>query len=251
MASALKISDIAIEVVRKDIKNVHLSVLPPDGAVRISAPRRMRVDAIRAFAISKLAWIRQNQKRLIGQEREPPREYLERESHYVWGKRYLLNIIEHDGPPSITLKHRKLVLRCRPGLSAKKRGETVAAWYRAQLREALPPIIEKWESALGVSVSRVFIQQMKTKWGSANPERRTIRLNLELAKKPAEYLDYIVLHEMAHFISSKHDARFRAVLDRHMPKWQSLQRDLNTSRLRVEEWPAGKRMPSGRRRTTR
>jgi predicted metal-dependent hydrolase len=249
MASALKISDIAIEVVRKDIKNVHLSVLPPDGAVRISAPRRMRVNAIRAFAISKLGWIRQNQKRLIGQEREPPREYHERESHYVWGKRYLLKIVEHDGPATVELKHRKLVLRCRPVLSAEKRGEVLAAWYRAQIREALPPIIVKWERALGVSVSRVFIQHMKTKWGSANPERRTIRINSELAKKSPEYLDYIVLHEMAHFISSRHDARFRAVLDRHMPNWQSIQRDLNTGPLRMDRWPTDKGRPPKRSRS--
>ena len=237
MSAALKIADIAIEIVRKDIKNVHLSVLPPDGAVRISAPRRMSGDAIRAFAISKLAWIRQNQKRLTSQEREPPRELIERESHYVWGQRYLLKIVEHDGPPVVELKHRKLMLRCRPGCSADKRREVLAAWYRAQLRAALPPIIEKWERALDVTVTRVFIQQMKTKWGSANPGRRTIRLNSELAKKSPDCLDYIVLHEMAHFVSARHDARFLNVLDQHMPNWQCIRGDLNTTALRVEQWP--------------
>lgn len=231
MPPALQISDISIEIVRKDIKNVHLSVLPPHGAVRISVPRRMSSAAIRAFAISKLAWIRQNQRRLTTQEREPPREFIERESHYVWGKRYLLHIIEHDGAPLIELKHRRLVLRCRPGLSPDKRGEALAAWYRAQLREALPPIIKKWERTLNLSVSRVFIQHMKTKWGSANPQRRTIRINSELAKKPPEYLDYIVLHEMAHFISHRHDEAFLSVLNRHLPKWRTLRTELNSSVL--------------------
>ncbi len=222
MSAALKISDIAIEVVRKDIKNVHLSVLPPDGAVRISVPRAMSANAIRAFAISKLAWIRENQKRLTSQEREPPREFIERESHYVWGQRYLLKIVEHDAAPTVELKHRKLVLSCQPEFSVDKRRAVLAAWYRAQLRAALPPIIDKWERALGVRVERVFVQQMKTKWGSANPERRTIRLNSELAKKSPDCLDYIVLHEMAHFVSARHDARFLNVLDRHMPNWSCM-----------------------------
>lgn len=243
MAASLKLGSIPIEVVRKDIKNVHLSVLPPSGNVRISAPRRMIDTAIRAFAISKLAWIKQNQKRLTNQVREPSREFIERESHYVWGKRYLLKITDHDGPPVIDLRHRHLVLRCRPDLSPQKRGEGVASWYRAQLRDALPPIIEKWEELLDLRVSRVFVQHMKTKWGSANPKRRTIRLNSELAKKPPEYLDYIVLHEMAHFISPKHDGRFLKILDRYLPNWQAIRRELNSGTLRVEQWPNDKRHP--------
>lgn len=248
MARALTIADIPIEVVRKDIKNVHLSVLPPHGAVRIAAPRSMSAEAIRAFAISKLAWIRQNQKRLVSQEREPPRDYIERESHYVWGKRYLLKIMERDGPPSIELKHRTLVLYCRPKLSPEKRGEIISAWYREQLRAALPPIVSKWERVLGLAISRIFIQQMKTKWGSANPVRRTIRLNAELAKKAPEYLDYIVVHEMAHFISPKHDARFLAVLDQHIPNWRSIRDELNRSLLREEDWTRHTARQSRKRR---
>jgi predicted metal-dependent hydrolase len=228
---ALKLGSIPIQIVRKDIKNVHLSVLPPNGAVRMSVPRRMTDAAVRAFAISKLAWIKQNQKRLVAQEREPPREFLDRESHYVWGRRYLLKLVETQGAPFVTLKHRTLVLHARPDLSTERRQEILASWYREQLRAALPPVIAKWERLLGVRVERVFVQQMKTKWGSANPKRRTIRLNTELAKKPAEHLDYVVLHEMAHFISPRHDDRFRNVLDQHMSNWSSIRGELNTGQL--------------------
>lgn len=249
MAAALKLGSIPIEIVRKDIKNVHLSVLPPNGAVRMSVPRRMTDAAVRAFAISKLAWIKQNQKRLVEQEREPPREFLDRESHYVWGKRYLLKVIAHDGAPVVELKHRTLVLKSRHGLSVANRAEVIGAWYRAQLRTALPPVIAKWERALGVHVERVFVQQMKTKWGSANPHRRTIRLNSELARKDPSYLDYIVLHEMAHFISPKHDGRFRAVLDRHCQNWKRVRESLNKEALRMADGDKAPR--AGRPDTTR
>lgn len=233
MAAALRLGDIPVEIVRKDIKNVHLSVHPPAGNVRIAAPRNMSMDAIRAFAISKLAWIKRNQKRLVMQDREPPREFLDRESHYVWGRRYLLKLAETDGAPVVTLRHRTLVLRSKSTVSAQRREEILAGWYRDQLRAALPPIIAKWERLLGVQVDRVFVQQMKTKWGSANAVRRTIRLNTDLAKKAPEYLDYVVLHELAHFLSPRHDARFVAVLDRHLPNWATLRQELNTSTLRV------------------
>jgi predicted metal-dependent hydrolase len=232
MAAALKLGSIPIEIVRKDIKNVHLSVLPPNGAVRMSVPRRMTDAAVRAFAISKLSWIKQNQKRLVSQEREPPREFLDRESHYVWGRRYLLKLVETQGAPVVALKHRILMLHAKPDLATERRQEVLAAWYREQLRAALPPVIAKWERLLGVRVERVFVQQMKTKWGSANPKRRFIRLNTELAKKPPEHLDYVVLHEIAHFLSPRHDDRFRAVLDRHLPNWPRLRQELNQGPLR-------------------
>ena len=236
MAAALRIGDIAVEVVRKDIKNVHLSVHPPRGSVRIAVPRAMSTDAIRAFAISRLSWIRQNQKRFVTQDREPPREYLERESHYLWGRRYLLKLTSHEASPAIEIKHRTLVLRCRPSLSQARRAEVFAAWYRDQLRAALPPILSKWQHVLGVQVARVFVQHMKTKWGSANPNRRTVRLNSELAKKPPEFLDYIVLHELAHFISPRHDDHFRSILDRYLPNWRRIRAEMNSGLLRVEDW---------------
>jgi predicted metal-dependent hydrolase len=236
MVSQIKLGDIAVDVVLKDIKNVHLSVHPPTGRVRISAPSRMKMDTIRVFVISKLAWIRQQQKKLREQEREAPREYLDRESHYVWGKRYLLQVVERDPTPGLALTHNRMILTVHAKADRATREAAVAQWYRDQIKEAVPELIEKWEPALGVSVDRVFFQQMKTKWGSSNPRARTIRLNTELAKKPKECLQYIVVHEMLHLLEPTHNARFVALMDRFMPKWQFYRQRLNRLPVRHADW---------------
>src|SRR5271166_4444707 len=183
MVTRLRLGDIAVDVVLKDIKNVHLSVYPPTGRVRISAPKRMSLDTIRVFAISKLGWIKQQQKKLRGQERETPREYLNRESHYVWGKRYLLKVVEEDGAPNVELKHSKMILRVGPEADHAAKQAIVALWYREQIRAAVPDLIANWEPRIGVKVKQVFVQKMKTKWGSCNPTTRSIRMNTDLAKK--------------------------------------------------------------------
>ncbi len=234
--SQIKLGDIAVDVVLKDIKNVHLSVHPPTGRVRISAPKRMSIDTIRVFAISKLDWITQKQTKLREQERETPREYIDRESHYVWGKRYLLTVSESDERPLIELKHSSMLLRVRPRTDEDKRQALVEAWYRERLREAVTPLLERWQPLLGVTVERFFVQRMKTKWGSCNHLARTIRLNTELAKKPPECLEYIVVHELVHLLESTHNARFVALMDRFMPKWQFHRQVLNRLPVRRETW---------------
>ena len=236
MVTQLKLGDIAVDVVLKDIKNVHLSVYPPTGRVRISAPLRMNLDTIRVFAISKLGWIKQQQKKLREQERETPREYLDRESHYVWGKRYLLKVVEDDAAPAVELKHSKMILRVRPGTDDEKKQAIVEEWYREQIKEAVPPLIAKWEPLMGVKVERFFVQQMKTKWGSCNPGTRSIRLNTDLAKKPRECLEYIVVHEMAHLLVRHHDDRFGSLMDRCLPNWKLLRQALNNSPLAHADW---------------
>jgi predicted metal-dependent hydrolase len=236
MVSQIQLGDIAVDVVLKDIKNVHLSVYPPTGRVRISAPRRMSMETIRVFAISKLDWIKRQQKKLREQERETPREYLDRESHYVWGKRYLLTITESDEPPSIGLTHSRLILQVRPHTEEKKRQTLLEEWYRVQLKKAVPPLLARWEPLLGVKVERFFVQRMKTKWGSCNHQARTIRLNTELAKKPVEYLEYIVVHELVHLLEPTHNARFVELMDRFMPNWQFYRQVLN--RLPVRRLPS-------------
>ncbi len=236
MMSQIKLGDVAVDVILKDIKNVHLSVHPPTGRVRISAPRRMSSDTIRVFAISKLDWIKQQQKKLREQERETPREYLDRESHYVWGKRYLLTVLERDERPSIELKHSSMLLRVRPRTDEGKRQTLVEAWYRERMKEAVPPLVERWQPLLGVTVERFFVQRMKTKWGSCNHKARTIRLNTELAKKPPECLEYIVVHELVHLLEPTHNARFVALMDRFMPKWQFHRQVLNRLPVRRETW---------------
>lgn len=234
--SRLELGEIAVDVVLKDIKNVHLSVHPPSGTVRIAAPRRMRLDTIRVFAISKLGWIKQQQKRLRAQKRETPREYVERESHYVWGKRYLLRVTEADAPPSVGLTHTRMQLRVRPATDERKRAEIVDRWYRQQVRAAVPPLLHRWERLLGVRSEGYFVRRMKTKWGSCNPKARTIRLNTDLAKKPLECLEYIVVHELVHLLEPTHNARFVALMERYMPKWQHHRRVLNRLPVRRENW---------------
>lgn len=236
MPSRIQLGDMSVDVVRKDIKNVHLSVHPPTGRVTIAAPAHMSLDTIRVFAITKLAWIRQQQAKLQEQERESPREYLDRESHYVWGKRYLLKVSEIDQPPTIELKHRWMHLRVRPGTSQEKCQSIVEEWYRQQLRQAAPLLIAKWEQPLGVKVERFFIQRMKTKWGSCNHLARSIRLNTDLAKKPPECLEYLVVHELVHLLEPTHNARFIALMDQFMPKWQSHRQALNRLPVRHESW---------------
>jgi predicted metal-dependent hydrolase len=236
MAERLDLGGMAVDVTFKQIKNVHLSVYPPNGSVRISAPARMSLDTVRVFAISKLGWIKQQQRKLRAQERETPREYLNQESHYLWGKRYLLRVVEGDQAPSIEVQHSRLLLRVHPEATEEKKREIVAQWYREQIRVAVPALIARWTPVMGVTVERFYIQQMKTKWGSCNPRAATIRLNTDLAKKPNECLEYIVVHEMAHLLEPTHNARFIAIMDRFMPNWRLRRDSLNRLPVRHEEW---------------
>ena len=236
MVNQLRLGDIAVDVVLKDIKNVHLSVYPPTGRVRISAPHRMKLGTIRLFAISKLSWIKQQQTKLREQERETPREYLDRESHYVWGKRYLLKLIEEPSAPRIELKHNKLILRVNQGANHDRKEDVVAQWYREQIKAAVPTLIAKWEPTVGVNVQRVFVQKMKTKWGSCNPASRSVRLNTDLAKKPRECLEYIVVHEMVHMLEPTHNAHFVALMDQLIPHWRVCRDELNRLPVCHEKW---------------
>ena len=236
MATQIELGGVVLDVVKKDIKNIHLSVYPPTGRVRLAAPTRMKLDTIRLFAISKLGWIRQQQKKLREQERESPREYVDRESHHVWGRRVLLKLVEADGPPSVQLRHSQLLLSVRPGTDETAREAIVSNWYRQLLKAEVPPLIAAWEPRLDVTVNGFYVQQMKTKWGGCNPIARNLRLNTELAKKPKECLEYIVVHEMSHLLEPTHGARFLALMDRFLPAWRNTRALLNSLPARHERW---------------
>lgn len=236
MVTQVQLGDIEVNVVRKDIKNVHLSVHPPTGRVRISAPSHMSIETIRLFAISKVGWIRQQQRKFREQDRETPREYIDRESHYVWGRRYLLVVSEKEQRPSVELDHNRMILQVRPGASWEKRQAIMDDWYREQVKEAAPPLFAKWEPLIGVKVRRLFVQRMKTKWGSCNPDTRTIRLNTDLAKKPPECLEYIVVHEMVHLRERRHGDRFAGLMERFLPRWQLYREELNRAPLGHQNW---------------
>jgi predicted metal-dependent hydrolase len=236
MNAQIQLGEVYIDVVQKNIKNVHLSVYPPLGRVRISAPMYMDLDTIRLFAITKLDWIKREQRKILAQEREAPHEFLDRESHYVWGKRYLLSVIEHHAPPAINLQHSKLILQWRPGTPEARKEELLNTWYREQIRAEVPALLHKWQPLMGVQAAHVFVQHMKTKWGSCNPAARSIRLNTDLAKKPPECLEYIIVHELAHLIEATHNARFIRLMESFLPHWQHVRRELNRLPVRHEDW---------------
>lgn len=236
MSETIQLGDIAIAVTRKAIKHVHLSVHPPEGRVTLVAPTETRLEVARAYAISKLGWIREQQAKLEAQARETPRQFVERESHYLWGRRYLLSIEERDVRPGVKLDHKRITLTVRPGSDQARRAKLMHAWHRRLLHEAIPPLIEKWEPRLGVNVAGYFLQRMKTKWGSCNSRAGTIRLNTELVKKPKDLLEYIIVHEMVHLIEPTHSDRFIAILDEHYPTWREARAELNELPLTAEAW---------------
>lgn len=236
MTETIQLGDITIAMTRKDIKNVHLSVHPPSGRVTLVAPLATRPEVARAYAASKIGWIRDQQAKLLGQARETPRQFVERESHYLWGRRYLLSIVEKDVKPFVRLDHRRITLTVRPGSSPAKREEVMQEWHRSLLHEAVPPLIRKWEAKLGVEVAGYFLQRMKTKWGGCNPRQRNIRLNTELVKKPKDLLEYVVVHEMVHLIESKHSERFVAKMTEYYPTWRDARAELNELPLAAEVW---------------
>jgi predicted metal-dependent hydrolase len=236
MPEKMVVAGIQVAVTRKNIKNVHLSVYPPNGVVRMSAPLRMSDETQRVFLVAKVGWIRSQQKKLQEAQRETAREYIDRESHYLWGARLLLKVEEEAAPANVEIKSRQLILRIRPGSTLESREAVVHAWYRDQVRGAAEPLITKWEKKLNVRANSLFIQKMKTKWGSCNPSKKSIRLNTELAKKPKECLEYIVVHELVHLLIPSHNAKFQELMDTNLPNWRALRSQLNSSPLAHSDW---------------
>jgi predicted metal-dependent hydrolase len=236
MEETIQIGEFAIQVTRKGIKHVHLSVHPPDGRVTLVAPTATRLEVARAYAISKLGWIRQQQNRLKNQARETPRQFIERESHYLWGRRYLLTVAHADARPCVRLDHKRITLTVRPGSSAEKRAEVMHEWHKSLLHEVVPGLIARWEAKLGVQVKRYFLQRMKTRWGGCNHRAGHIRLNTELVKKPKDLLEYVIVHEMMHLLEPTHSERFMTLLDKHYPGWREARAELNELPLSAESW---------------
>ena len=232
----IELGDICLKVIRKNIKNVHLSVHPPIGRVTISAPESMELETIRLFSISKLGWIRKQQIKHKNQKRETEREYINRESHYYLGQRYLLKIVESNVPAKVVLKHNSIELHVRPNTSKKQKEALLHFWYRQQLREIVEKNIIKLEKRMNVKVNELLIRAMKTKWGTCNIQAKRILLNTELVKKPIETIEYVLIHEMVHLLERKHNEKFIAYTDKFSPKWKQLRQELNSSTLGHVEW---------------
>jgi predicted metal-dependent hydrolase len=224
----ITVGELVIDVVRKDIKNLHLAVYPPDGRVRIATPLRLDDEAVRLFAISKMRWIKKRQAQFEAQQRQSKREYVSGESHYFQGHRYLLNVIYQAGAPKVVIRNKTyLDLYVREGSNEEQRRKVLLDWYRRHLKNDIPPLIEKWEAKIGVTVNEWGVKLMKTKWGTCNIEAGRIWLNLELAKKPHHCLEYIVVHEMVHFLERHHNERFIAYMDKFLPNWRFYKEELN------------------------
>lgn len=232
----LKLGNIDIEVEQKDIKNIHLSVYPPKGRVRIAAPSKMDMDSIRVFAISKLQWIKDQKETLLNQDREPKREFLTNESHYFLGKRYLLKIHELNSAPKVEIDHKYIHLYIRPNTSIDKKKVIIDEWYREELKKLTPKLIQKWEKKIGVKSNDFGIKKMRTKWGTCNTEAKRIWLNLELGKKPKGCIEFIVVHELVHLLERSHNQRFVKYMDEFMPKWRFQRDELNRLPYSHVDW---------------
>src|SRR2546421_11834351 len=233
----ITVNDLVVDVVRKNIKNLHLGVYPPTGRVRVAAPLRVNDEAVRLFTISRLAWIKRQQAKFEGQERQSAREFVSGESHYYQGNRYLLNVMYDKGTPAVIIRNNKTMdLIVKPGSDTSRRERILIAWYRQRLKEEIAPLIAKWEVIIGVQVTEWGVRQMKTRWGTCNIEAQRIRLNLELIKKPVHCLEYIIVHEMIHLLERYHNERFMAYMNRYMPLWQHYREELNRAPLGHETW---------------
>lgn len=233
----IQVSGFNIEVVRKDIKNLHLAVYPPEGRIRVATPNRLDDEAVRLAVVSKLGWIRRQQDRLRKQDRQSRREMVNGESHYAWGQRYRLKVIEDSPANRLALSGSKtMVLHTRPDTDRDRRERTLNDWYRSELKATIPGLIDKWSLTVGVEVDDWGVKKMKTRWGSCIPTAKRIWLNLELAKKRPECLEYVVVHEMVHMLERPHSDHFKDLMDSFMPNWRSHRDELNRAPLAHEDW---------------
>ena len=233
----ITVSGIRIEIARKDIKNLHLGVYPPNGRVRVAAPLRISDDAVRLAVIGKLAWVKRQRAHFEAQPRQSEREMVSGESHYFLGHRYRLRVMQHECPATVVVRGKSIIeMRVRPEMEPLERERTLHRWYRKHLRQIIEPLIAKWQAALGVQVAECRIKKMKTKWGTCNADARRIWLNLELVKKPVQCTEYVLVHELVHLLERHHTDRFVAIMDRNLPPWRALREELNAAPLAHETW---------------
>lgn len=232
----LEVGNIKAAVFKKPIKNLYLSVLPPDGKVRISAPLYISDEVIRMFLASKIRWINKQKDKFVLQERQTNREFVSGEDCYFLGKRYRLEVVYKNEIPKVFIKGNRIVLQVRPDSGIRKREEVLNAWYKKELKKIAAALFEKWVKIIGVSPNSWHIRKMKTRWGTCNHTAKRIWLNLELAKKPLVHTEYVVVHEMIHLIEKKHNGNFIYLMDKYLPNWRLLKENLNHFILNYEKW---------------
>jgi predicted metal-dependent hydrolase len=233
----IEIRGLQVEIVRKDIKNLHVGVYPPNGRVRVATPARLSNDAVRLAVISRLGWLRRQQAKFEQQERQSEREMVSGETHYVGGRRYRLSVIESRSLPFVGFKNNGILeIVVRPGTSRRERSEVLQRWYRKVLQGRIEELVPKWKAVTGVSVAECRIRKMKTRWGSCNRDARRLWLNLELAKKPTACIEFVLVHEMVHLLERRHTDRFRSYMDQFMPQWRHYRSQLNQAPLNHQNW---------------
>ena len=233
----MTVSDLTVEVVRKNIKNLHLGVYPPNGRVRVATPLLISDEAVRLAVIGKLGWIKRQQAKFEAQPRQSQREMVSGESHYFLGRRYRLRVVETNAQVKVVLQgNTVLELHVRPATTTEERERALQSWYREQLKLLIPPLLAKWQPVLGVVANDWGVKKMKTRWGSCNIRARHVWFNLELVKKPAQCLEYVVVHELLHLLERNHNDRFKALMDAYLPHWRLIREELNNAPLGHEQW---------------
>ena len=233
----IRVSNLDVEVHRKDIKNLHLGVYPPEGRIRVAAPLSIDDEAVRLFIISKIPWIHRQQRKFIDQSRQSERQYVSGETHYYQGKRYLLNVIYQKGKSQVVIRNKTYIdLYVHNGSDQSARQRVMIKWYREQLKDLASPLVDKWKNVIGVSLECWGIRIMKTRWGTCNEEKKSIQLNLDLAMKPQQCLEYIIVHEILHLVERHHNDKFTDLMEKYLPNWVLLRDELNALPLKHEHW---------------
>jgi predicted metal-dependent hydrolase len=231
------ICDLEIETVKKDIKNIHVGVYPPNGRIRVAAPLKTTDEAIKLLVISKMPWIKKQQLKFNGQERQTKREYVSGESHYFLGNRYRLSVHQTDSKPRIEIKRKtRIDMFVQPQTTSEKRERLMDNFYRSELKRQIPALVSKWQEITGLQIKEIKIKKMKTKWGTCNPKYQRVWLNLELAKKTLRCLEYVLVHEMTHLKEKHHNEQFELLLKSYMSQWGQSKQELNNGILGFSEW---------------
>ncbi len=233
----ITVSGMKVEIVRKHIKNLHLAVYPPEGRVRVAVPLHINDENVRLAVINKLGWIKRQQTRFLTQPRQSKREYVTGETHYFRGRKYRLDVVIDPGPQKVEIKNRgRITMFLHEDTDVSVQHRIMTEWYRQQLKEMIPALVEKWQLKIGTEIDDWQVKIMRTRWGSCNQSARRIWLNLELAKKPVECLEYVIVHEILHLRERKHNDNFVALMDLYLPKWRLYKAELNKLPVRHEDW---------------
>ncbi len=225
------VKDIEIKVEKKKIKNIHLYVKPPHGEVVVTCPINCSDESVEFFVRSKMGWIKKRREEFNNQIRQTAREYVSGESVFLLGRQYYLKVKDSSSKYNIAIDGDYILFDARKGATTEQKSAYFTEWYREVFRKELNRLIPKWENITGLNCNSYKIINMKSKWGSCNPKKRDIILNLKLVKRDVACIEYVILHELMHFLEQRHNKNFTALVERYMPNWTTVKDQLNSSLL--------------------